>query len=199
MIRKTLAVLLLTTGFGAGGLGTVANAQTMQNHTEGMTHDPSMMQSDPMMRTMDAGPTEPGQGAFAAVSEIVAILSADPMTDWSRVNINALREHLVDMDMLITNAQVTSTDIDGGIEMTIALGGLGGGAVGRMVPAHAPVLQGETGWQSEVTQEANAIVWRVASPQDTVKIRALGFFGLMAVGDHHRAHHMGMARGQMVH
>ena len=45
-----------------------------------------------------ARPTEAGQGAFAAIQEIVAILEADPDTDWSKVDIDALRQHLVDMN-----------------------------------------------------------------------------------------------------
>jgi hypothetical protein len=49
-------------------------------------------------------PAEAGQGAFAAIAEIVALLEADPNTDWSKVNIAALREHLVDMDELTLNA-----------------------------------------------------------------------------------------------
>ena len=43
-----------------------------------------------------AGPAEPGQGAFAAMQEIVAILEADPTTDWSKVDLPALRQHLAD-------------------------------------------------------------------------------------------------------
>lgn len=201
------------------GLGLAGSASAQMAHTEGMTHDPSAMGamgSDPMMKSTvtthaegmdhsmmsdhsDAVPSEPGQGAFAAISEIVTMLSADPETDWSQVNIGALREHLVDMDMLITQAQVATTEIEGGIEMQISLAGLGGGAVSRMVPAHGPVLRGETGWESDVTVASDAITWRVSSAQNVDKIRALGFFGLMALGDHHRAHHIGMARGIMVH
>lgn len=161
-------------------------------HTDGMDHDISTMG--------DGGlPSEPGQGAFAAVSEIVQMLIADPETDWTKVDITGLRNHLVDMDMLITNAEVTAVNIDGGLEMTVKLTGLGGGAASRMVPAHAPVLAGETGWDSTVEVTDTQVVWRVVSPENVDQIRALGFFGLMAMGDHHRAHHIGMARGAMVH
>lgn len=31
--------------------------------------------------------TEPGQGAFATIQEIAAILEADPSTDWSKVDL----------------------------------------------------------------------------------------------------------------
>ena len=60
-------------------------------------------------------PTEPGQGAFAALSEIVALLSADPATDWSRVDIAALHAHLMDMDRLMTDSQPVRTPVPGGL------------------------------------------------------------------------------------
>ena len=178
----------------ATAASTEAASTEGHEHTEGMTHDMSGMD-------MDAGsiPTEPGQGAFAAVSEIVAMLEADPDTDWTTVNIPALSEHLVDMDMLITNAEVTTVDVEHGIEMTISLSGLGGGAASRMVPAHGPVLGGETGWDSTVEMTDTTATWLVVSADNVDQIRALGFFGLMATGDHHRAHHIGMAKGAMVH
>jgi len=197
MTRKFITALTLMIA--------ASGAPQAQTHTEGMTHDQtmmhdqSMMGGDPMMQANTGIPTEPGQGAFAAVSEIVTILKNDPETDWSLVNISALRDHLVDMDMLVTYADVTTTNIENGIEMTVSLIGQGGGAVSRMVPAHGPFMAAESGWQSDVSQSDDAITWRVTSPEDAVQIRALGFFGLMATGDHHRAHHIGMARGIMVH
>jgi len=51
-------------------------------------------------------PSEPGQAAFAAIQEIVGILEADPTTDWSKVNIEALRQHLIDMDNVTLRAEV---------------------------------------------------------------------------------------------
>jgi hypothetical protein len=68
-----------------------------------------------------------------------------------------------------------------------------------MVPAHAPVLAAETGWQSSVTEGSGGLVWTVAAPEDEAQIRALGFFGLMALGDHHRDHHLGLATGSVQH
>lgn len=41
-------------------------------------------------------PTMPGQEAFGTIQEVVQILDADPTTDWSKVNIAALREHLIE-------------------------------------------------------------------------------------------------------
>ena len=49
-------------------------------------------------------PTLPGQDAFGALQEIVSILEADPHTDWSKVNLEALREHLIDMNEVTLRA-----------------------------------------------------------------------------------------------
>lgn len=146
-------------------------------------------------------PSEPGDAAFAAIAEIVALLSADPETNWGRVDIDALRTHLVDMNQLVLAADVAAEPVEGGLRMRVARAGRGGEAAGWMVPAHGPVLAAETGWSSEVDEEADAIVWRVTGPTaaDATKIRALGFFGLMATGDHHRAHHIALARGGAPH
>lgn len=43
-------------------------------------------------------PIMPGQDAFGTIQEIVRMLEADPATDWSKVNIGALREHLINSD-----------------------------------------------------------------------------------------------------
>src|SRR6516164_1352974 len=40
-----------------------------------------------------AQPIMSGQDAFGAIQEVVNILDADPATDWSKVNISALRAH----------------------------------------------------------------------------------------------------------
>ncbi|WP_233270465.1 hypothetical protein [Chachezhania sediminis] len=153
-----------------------------------------------MSGTGSALPVEPGQGAFAALSEIVAMLSADPDTDWSRVDIDALRAHLVDMNRLVMDTYVRSEPVDGGLRMWIATDGPGGEAATRMVPAHGAILAAETGWVSDMGSDGTDIVWTVTGGAgDDVRIRALGFYGLMATGDHHRMHHMGLARGMPVH
>ena len=66
----------------------------------------SQMNHDAMMLTSAAGEvTEGGQGAFAAIAEVVALLDADPATDWSRVDIEGLRQHLIDMGNVTMRAQ----------------------------------------------------------------------------------------------
>ncbi len=153
-----------------------------------------------MMGAGPSVPTETGQSAFAAIAEIVTILEADPQTDWSSVDIGALAAHLADMDMLM-QATVQEAKLADGLEMRIDVTGDGGAAAGRMVPAHAPVLAGETGWMSQAEVSDGGIVWRVtaADAADVPRIQALGFFGLMATGAHHQAHHLAIARGMPLH
>lgn len=143
--------------------------------------------------------TEGGQGAFAALAEIVALLSADPNTDWSKVDIGALRLHLQDMDQLALAVKAVEESIPGGLRVTISRDSPGAEAAWRMVPEHAPVLTAETGWQSDVDVQDDRIVWTVTSDTATAQVRALGLFGLMATGNHHPAHHLGIARGAAAH
>lgn len=83
-------------------------------------------------------PTAPGQDAFGAIQEIVGILEADPGTDWSKINIAALREHLIEMNEVTLHAKAVQQDIDSGVEITITGEDRTFDAIKRMIPAHAP-------------------------------------------------------------
>ena len=146
-------------------------------------------------------PQAAGQDAFAAIAEIVRILDRDPKTDWSHVDIGALQRHLMDMDAIVTQASATEESIPDGLRMRIARGGAGGTAAQRMVPAHAPFLKEATGWMSTTDVDDDQIVWTVTatSGADVTKIRALGFYGLLATGAHHQRHHLAIARGETMH
>ncbi|MFW2545348.1 hypothetical protein ACN2XU_22200 [Primorskyibacter sp. 2E107] len=143
--------------------------------------------------------TEGGQAAFAALAEIVARLAADPETDWDTVDIAALRRHLQDMDQLALLVEVNEAPVPGGLKMTVHRDSPGAEAAWRMVPAHAPVLTAETGWHSDVEVHETTIEWTVTSDMATAQVRGLGFFGLMATGNHHPAHHLAIARGRAPH
>ena len=146
--------------------------------------------------TMD-GPQETGQSGFAALAEIVAILREDPETDWSTVNIAALRRHLVDMDLLTTAAEVTLTTDPEGARFEISGTGRVLEAIRAMVPAHAPFLAAETGWNVSTEEIGNGIALIVDG--DATQIQALGFFGMMTIGAHHQEHHLMLARGGEPH
>ncbi|SLN45844.1 hypothetical protein ROJ8625_02207 [Roseivivax jejudonensis] len=145
--------------------------------------------------------SEPGQGAFAALTEVVALLEVDPATDWSSVDLSALREHLVDMDLLATRAEVQVTRLPNGLQAVARGDAATAAALGRMVPAHAKQLSADTSWtaQGEATEDG-AILTVTSDDAATVeRIHALGFFGLMASQDHHRAHHLAIATGGSPH
>ncbi len=96
-------------------------------HTPGMSHDSAMA-------TPRATPTRPGQEAFATIGEIVRLLDADPRTDWSKVDLEALRQHLIDMDDVTIRANIQSTNVAGGARFDVQ----GTGRV-REATEHVPV------------------------------------------------------------
>jgi len=152
-------------------------------------------------RAAASSPTEAGQGAFAAIAEIVLLLQADPETDWSKVDIGALREHLVDMNELTLNAVAREEPIQGGLQIEVTGEGRTLRAIRNMVPAHAAELAKIQGWQAEAATRDDGARLTVTStdPRQEAQIRGLGFFGLMATGAHHQTHHWAMATGQPVH
>ena len=147
-----------------------------------------------------AMPKEPGQSAFAAIQELVGLLEADPKTDWSKVNIDALRAHLIDMNNVTLAAQVASENIEGGLRFSVTGAGPVGESIRRMLLAHAATMNGVDGWQFEASAIEGGAVLTVRAPQaDQRKLRGLGFMGVMARGMHHQAHHLAIARGDHPH
>lgn len=142
-------------------------------------------------------PTEPGQGAFAAIAEIVELLNNDPETNWSKVSISALREHLVDMSNLTLNATVVQSSENQAITFEVTGKGRTLRAIQSMVPAHSAELDKSTDWSVSANINEQGAVMRVATHDEAEreKIRALGFFGIMATGGHHQAHHLLMSKG----
>ncbi|MEO9779282.1 MAG: hypothetical protein ABJH07_08305 [Sedimentitalea sp.] len=145
--------------------------------------------------------SEPGQGAFAALSEVVRVLEANPGTDWAKVDLTGLRAHLVDMDQLISDAVVSETDLPDGITAVATGNAETIATLRRMVPAHAAQLTKNDRWIVDVAQTGDGVELRVTSddPSVVARIKGLGFFGLMASQDHHREHHLMMALGEDTH
>lgn len=145
-------------------------------------------------------PKMPGQDAFGAIQEIVQILQADPKTDWSKVNIEALRQHLIDMNEVTLHAMAVQRDIDNGIAISVTGDGRTADAIKRMVPAHVGELR-EIGWNANSEDIVNGVTLTVmaSETQPLAKLRALGFMGIMVQGSHHQPHHLMMASGQFTH
>ena len=191
---KTKLILMVTALLG----GTAIAAQTAHSgHGEGMDHE-THSQGPPLQNSIL---TEPGQGAFAALSEVVRVLEADPDTDWGRVDLAGLRAHLVDMDRLVSDTIVEETELPDGLSAMATGAADTLATIRRMVPAHAAQLAQDDRWTVEEVDSENGVELRVTSgdPSVVARIRGLGFFGLMASQDHHREHHMMMARGEDAH
>ena len=170
-----------------------------------MTHGGSMTMHGEAHAHMGSavGPTSPGevgQGAFAAIQEIVAILAADPNTDWSKVDIDALRQHLVDMNAVTLEARVARTPVDGGVRFDATGDSPVAESIRRMVVAHAATMNGWDGWAFVAEPIAGGAALTVkAPPKDAAKLQGLGFFGVLTLGMHHQMHHLMLARGQNPH
>ena len=192
---------------------TYAFAQMSSNGPMGMhgqmpNADTMAKMHNQMMQGMHGGmpsgavntPTMPGQDAFGAIQEIVQILDSDPKTDWSKVNIEALRQHLIDMNEVTMQAAAVQRDIDNGIEIMVTGEGRTADAIKRMVPAHVSELRG-IGWNAKSEELSNGVKLTVmaSEAQPLTKLKALGFMGIMVQGSHHQPHHLMMALGQFAH
>lgn len=145
-------------------------------------------------------PSLPGQDAFGAIQEVVRLLEADPATNWSKVNIGLLREHLIDMDEVTLHAVADEKPLDNGIEILVTGEGRTADAIKRMVPAHAHALSA-TGWNAKTEDLPNGVKLVVTSddPAQVTRLKALGFMGIMVQGSHHQMHHLMMAKGEFTH
>lgn len=170
-------------------LSPASSAQDHQ-HTPGMTH--------PAAST----PKEGGQSAFTAIAEIVKMLDADPRTDWSKVNVEALRQHLIDMDEVTLRAQVATEPVEGGARFTVTGSGRTLDAIRRMTKSRAMTGTPDNSVRMSVEEISDGVRFTALAgdPSDAraiARIRGLGFIGVVSLGDHHAPHHLGIANGSM--
>lgn len=145
-------------------------------------------------------PKEVGQSAFAALAEIVDRLRSDENTDWSQVDIDALRSHLVDMNNVTTLSSAVTRAFDDQVVFEVTGEGSVIASIQRMAKAHAPMLANETGWSITVENLADgAIMTIIPESKELALVQALGFYGVMTIGAHHQMHHMMIAAGHDPH
>lgn len=159
-------------------------------HTPGMQHPAA-----PAVR-------EGGQAAFAAIAEVVRLLDADPRTDWSKVNVEALRQHLMDMDDVTLRATVRSEPLEGGAAFYVTGSGRTLEAIRRMTRSRAATGTPDGSVRMSVSDIEGgvrfvAVAGNPADARAVARIRALGFIGVVALGEHHGPHHLGIANGSM--
>jgi hypothetical protein len=149
----------------------------------------------------DGVPTLPGQDAFGAIAEIVRLLEADAETDWSRVDVERLRQHLIDMNEVVLRSEVKSRQVTGGLAVDITGPPRTARAIRAMVAPHAVELDRMAEWSARTTPIPGGLRLMVTArtPEDArtvARIRGLGFVGLLVQGGHHGPHHLAMAKGE---
>jgi len=159
-------------------------------HTAGMTPPAATATS----------PTEGGQAAFAAIAEVVARLEADPATDWSKVNLEALRQHLVDMDHVTLRSRMVQREVAGGFAADVTGDAVVAASIRRMLAAHVAQMAAEGGPRGSVEEipggmRLTVVAADISDARAVARLRGLGPIGILTLGDHHGAHHEMMARG----
>ncbi len=147
-------------------------------------------------------PRMPGQDAFGAMAEVVRILEADPATDWSKVDMERLRQHLIDMAEVVLRSSVKASQVPGGLSMDITGTGRTARSIRAMLIPHTSELDAMPAWsaKAEVIPDGVRLIVVARDPADAktvARIRGLGFAGLLVQGGHHGPHHLAMAKGDM--
>ena len=166
MGSRHLFLSLIVAGSAATGGLVAASTMGKADNTASLDHVQHMHGSQA------ATPTMSGQDAFGTIQEIVRILEADPTTEWSKVNIDALREHLIDMNEVTLHAAATERALDNGMEISVTGEGRTRDAIKRMIPAHAHELNA-IGWQAKTGDLPNGVrlVVTATDPGEVTKLK----------------------------
>lgn len=145
----------------------------------------------------------PGHSVFGAVQETIRRLEADSTTDWSEVDVEALRQHLIDMEQVAMNVVVEDEEaIQGGVRLQVRpTNEAARASLERVLAAHPRMLRRTQDWTMQVKEQGSTYVVRVTTddPGESDKIRGLGYMGLLAYGMHHQRHHWQLVRGKDPH
>ena len=145
--------------------------------------------------------TMPGNEIFGTIQEVIQKLEADPNTDWSKVDLEALRQHLLDMKAFTEEVQVISKKpVENGVEIQVRPENeRAAGALKHLFSMHPAMLKSEKGWDMKARQ--NGRQWMITcttkEKSEVEEIRALGYIGLLTEGAHHQMHHWMIATGSM--
>ncbi len=151
-----------------------------------------------------ASPTEtvltlPGNDVFGAIKEATDALMASADTEWDKVDLEALRQHLLDMKHVTEEVSILSkADIDKGVVIKIKAQPESLASLERVMSAHPAQLFSDKGWQMTVKQQADEFTLTVTTEkaEDVAKIRGLGYGGVLTIGGHHAVHHWALASGK---
>lgn len=180
-----------------------ADEPSAQNHAPSHGSDHGMNHEQQIGTTITpASPSEPGQSAFAALQEIVGLLQSDRNTDWGTVDIERLRQHLIDMDNVTLRSKVMVAGIETGYryEITSDTDEVVA-SIQRMVTSHVDTMAGQQPWEQKAELIAEGVILTATggTKAQNLELRGLGFLGLLTAGMHHQAHHLAIARGLDAH
>jgi len=200
-----IAVIIVVTVILLSGHKKIHHANMV--HSSGMEHSNHMSHNiNSNNHAIARGPsnvlTEAGTDPFAVIQEVITLLEANPDTDWSMVNIESLRSHLVEMQDMTLNVNVEQEPIKLGFKaIIIPTTNRELQSMIRVLSAHPSQMKKETGWDMLVTNNNGIFTLTVTTNQlqDVNKLRGLGYIGIMAYGNHHQPHHWAMASGDDPH
>ncbi len=142
-----------------------------------------------------------GNEIFGAIQEVIDKLEADPSTDWSKVDLESLRQHLLDMKAFTEEVTVVSQNpYENGIEIKVQPETQrAANSLKKVFKMHPAMLKKEKGWDMTTKEEDDKWIIIVTTPKanEVEKIRALGYIGILAEGAHHQLHHWMIATGHM--
>jgi len=143
----------------------------------------------------------PGNEIFGTIQEVISKLEADPATDWSNVDLESLRQHLLDMKAFTEEVSIISKEpFENGVKIKVKPETKRvSEALKRVFKMHPAMLKKEKGWEMKAKEEDEewTIIVTTTKTSEVDKIRALGYIGILTEGAHHQLHHWMIATGQM--
>ena len=105
------------------------------------------------------------------------------------------------MNEVVLRADVRVRAVAGGLEMGVTGSGRTEQAIRAMVVPHAGELDRMEGLAAKTEAIPGGVRLTVTARDPTdartmVRVRGLGFVGLLTLGAHHQPHHLAMARGE---
>jgi hypothetical protein len=116
------------------------------------------------------------------------------------VDLERLRQHLIDMNEVVLRAEVKASPVPGGLVMDVTGEGRTEQAIRAMVVPHAAELDRMPGLAAAPVPIPGGVRLTVTArnaedARAVARVRGLGFFGLLTLGAHHQSHHLALARG----
>jgi hypothetical protein len=160
---------------------------------------PSVEAGAPSASHRPSSPPTAAPTSLAVLAGLVARLEADPTSDWRRVDLEAVRRHLADLERVTLAAEVRAEELPGGVGLTVTGPDPASvAAIRRLLPERAARLAEARRWKVATVTVAEGLRVEVRSldPREAGRIRALGLTGLLVVGPLDEAYLLSLARGE---